>query len=269
MARGNAKQEIYLDDRDRRVFLDSLWKICERCDWDVWAYCLMPNHYHVLIQTRQATFSRGMRDLNGRYAMAFNARHNRIGHLFQGRFKSVLVDRNSHLLELSRYIVLNPVAARLCDRPEAWRWSSYRAVLGLASAPRRLSRIGTLASFSSNPEEARATYIEFVRAGMKAKAPAGWSPVMTIAGDDHFIASIEERVGRPSTEVPRAERALKPLAAYASESADRNAAIRAAYRSGNYTQADIARWFGLHYTTVCRIVGNSSCHDAKKQDLTP
>jgi REP element-mobilizing transposase RayT len=268
MSRGNAKQTVFLDHRDRRLFLSTLWEICDRLDWDVWAYCLMPNHYHLLIQTHQRNFSRGMRDLNGRYAMAFNTRHDRVGHLFQGRFQSVLVDRNSHLLELTRYIVLNPVQAGLCDRPEAWRWSSYRAVLGLASPPPRLSCSATLALFSSDAPEACRTYAEFVLAGAATKHLA-WSPVPTIAGDDQFIASIEDHVAHPSREVPRAERALKPIAAYEIEARSRNEAIRAAYESGNYRQADIARYFGLHYTTVCRILGNSSCHDAKKQDLTP
>jgi REP element-mobilizing transposase RayT len=269
MARGNAKQKIYCDDRDRRVFLSALWKVCERVDWDVWAYCLMPNHYHLLIQTRQKTFSRGMRDLNGRYAGAFNARHKRVGHVFQGRFKSVLVSKPSHLLELTRYIVLNPIEAELCKRPEDWVWSSYRSVLGLTSAPRRLAVRATLASFSWHLQEARNTYVEFVRAGLGTKMPAAWSPVPTIAGDDQFIAQIEDHAGRPSTEVPKAERAFKPLVAYEIEAASRDEAICAAYASGSYTQVEIARHFGLHYTTICRIVGNSSCHDAKKQDLTP
>jgi len=107
----------------------------ERYHWICHAYCLMPNHYHLLVETPLANLSQGMRQLNGAYTQAFNRRHNRTGHLLQGRYKAILVEKESHLLELARYIVLNPVRAKLVRHPRAWRWSSYRATAGDEEPP--------------------------------------------------------------------------------------------------------------------------------------
>ena len=108
-ARGNAQQDVYLDDDDRELFLCVLAEVIDRFRWICHAYCLMGNHYHLLIETPDANLSLGMRQLNGVYTQRFNRHHNRAGHLFQGRFKAILVERYSYLLELARYIVLNPL----------------------------------------------------------------------------------------------------------------------------------------------------------------
>jgi putative transposase len=269
MSRGNAKQPIYLDDHDRRAFLERLWRVCERVDWQVWAYCLMPNHYHLLIHTPQANLSRGMQSVNGRYSMAFNVRHERVGHVFQGRFKSLLVDKTSYLLEAARYIVLNPVRSGLCARPEDWRWSSYRAHAGLAVRPAGLAADAILGALGPDRARAQAAFVEFVSAGVGHPDPRATARVPTVLGDDDFTADASAKVRDVSPEVPRAERALTPLCDYARLHPSRNQAIRAAYASGAHTQVEIARHFGLHYTTICRIIGNSGCRDAKKQDVTP
>jgi REP element-mobilizing transposase RayT len=107
-SRGNARQKVFLTDADRELFLNTLTRVVRRYDWVCHAYCLMANHYHLLVETPKANLSIGMRQLNGIYTQSFNRRHNRTGHLFQGRFKAILVERKSHLLELCRYIVLNP-----------------------------------------------------------------------------------------------------------------------------------------------------------------
>ena len=131
-SRGNARCAIYEDDEDRRAFLSALDRVMVRFHWICHAYCLMDNHYHLLIETPEGNLSQGMRQLNGVYTQGFNRRHNRVGHLFQGRFKAIVVDRDSYLLELCRYIVLNPVRAGEVSRPEEYRWSSYRATAGLS-----------------------------------------------------------------------------------------------------------------------------------------
>jgi REP element-mobilizing transposase RayT len=270
MSRGNAKQAIYLDDEDRRAFLDTLWRVCERLDWRVWAFCLMPNHYHLLLQIADSNLSRGMRDLNGLYSMTFNARHERVGHVFQGRFKSLLVDKESYLLEVSRYIMLNPVRSGLCRVPEEWLWSSYRATVGLTSAPlSHLAVKDTLASFDSNPGRARAAFIAFMQAALAPLKPPAGARVPSVLGTDAFVANVARDLPAPSTEVPRAERALKSLLDYSRENPNRDDAILAAYASGNHTQAAIARYFGLHYGSVCRILRNRSCRDVQMQDVTP
>src|SRR5579859_3715129 len=114
MARGNARQNIFRDTQDRQAFLAGLKRVCERFDWRIWAYCLMDNHYHLLVETLEPTLSRGMREINGVYTQGFNRRHSRVGHVFQGRYKSLLIEKDAYLLELSRYIVLNPVKAKIC-----------------------------------------------------------------------------------------------------------------------------------------------------------
>ena len=137
-ARGKA---IFLDDDDRRWFLRLFAKAVERYRWTCHAYCLMGNHFHLLIELRDENLSEGMQWLLGRYAQDFNWRHGYDGHLFQGRFKSELVESNVHLLELSRYIVNNPVRAGICQIAADWPWSSYRAAVGTVPAPRPLHRV--------------------------------------------------------------------------------------------------------------------------------
>ena len=126
---------MFFTDADRELFLSTLTGVVTRYHWICRAYCLMANHYHLLVETPKANLSIGMRQLNGIYTQSFNRRHNRVGHLFQGRFKAILVERDSHLLELCRYIVLNPARVKSSAKASTWKWSSYRATAGLASVP--------------------------------------------------------------------------------------------------------------------------------------
>jgi putative transposase len=130
----------------------------ERYNWICHAYCLMGNHYHLLIETPDANLSQGMRQLNGIYTQKFNRRHGRVGHVFQGRFKSVLVEKDSYLLELCRYIVLNPVRARIVTHPEDYPWSSFTFTAGSGKSPEFLSTDWVLAQFGRNRKEARKRY---------------------------------------------------------------------------------------------------------------
>lgn len=134
-ARGDRREPIFVDDEDRNSLLDVVAKAMQRFDAQALAYCLMGNHYHFVLQTRQANLSRLMRQINGVYTQAFNRRHSKVGHLFQGRFKAVLVDRDAYLLAACRYVELNPVRAGIVDTPNAWPWSSYLAHVGEAHTP--------------------------------------------------------------------------------------------------------------------------------------
>lgn len=254
MARGNASQAIFYDNDDYERFLATIGRSSKRFDWVLWAYCLMPNHYHLLVETRRPTLARGMRDLNGVYAQSFNWRHDRVGHLFQGRYKAILVDKESYLLELSRYIVLNPVRAGLCARPDDWRWSSYRYVFKHATAPDWLAVRPTLSLFAADRATARRTYADFVAAGMAESASAPAVSNQLFVGNDAFVASATRSVGPVSSEIPRIQRAWKTLVQYETESADRNAAICAAFDSGAYTLTAIGEYFGLRAKSVSRIV---------------
>lgn len=134
-SRGDRRESIALDDKDRALFLTTVAEALQRFDARALAYCLMGNHYHLLLQTHEANLSRLMRQLNGVYTQAFNRKHGLLGHLFQGRFKAILVDSAAYLLEVCRYVDLNPVRAKMVASPESYAWSSYRALAGLSSAP--------------------------------------------------------------------------------------------------------------------------------------
>ena len=130
-SRGNARRKIFRDHQDRETFLETLASVVKRYNWLCHAYCLMDNHYHLIIETMDANLSMGMRQLNGVYTQRYNRRDDKPGHVFQGRFKAVLVQKESYLLELSRYVVLNPVRAKMVEDPKDWAWSSYRETCGL------------------------------------------------------------------------------------------------------------------------------------------
>ena len=133
-SRGDGREEIYLQDDDRAMFLGVLGEVCRRFNWMVHAYCLMGNHYHLLVETPDSNLSKGMRHLNGVYTQRFNRNQGRVGHVFQGRFKAILVEKENYLLELARYIVLNPVRARMVRSAKEWPWSSYGATAVLSDA---------------------------------------------------------------------------------------------------------------------------------------
>ena len=256
-ARGNARQAIFLDDDDRTAFLDLYGAVADRFGWRAHAYCLMGNHYHLLVETPEPNLSRGMRQLNGVYTQRFNRRHDRVGHVFQGRFKAILVERESYLLALARYVVLNPVRAGLARRAQDWRWSSYRATAGLAAAPGWLTTDWLLRQFAADGSAARRRYRRFVAEGRGTASV--WEDLrdQIYLGGAAFVADLKagRQDGGDLAEVPRAQRAAPPpLASFAAAGADRGAAMAAAYRSGGHTMKAIADHFGVHYTTVSRAV---------------
>jgi putative transposase len=161
-ARGNRRQPIVLGEADAAHFLDSVGMVVDRFRWRCHAFCVVPNHYHLLLETTSPNLGDGMRQLNGDYARWFNRRYEFGGHLFQGRFHSATVESDSHLVELSRYIVLNPVRAGLCRRAEDWPWSSYRATVGLAPIPPFLTVDRVLRYFGRSRRLARRRYAAFV-----------------------------------------------------------------------------------------------------------
>jgi REP-associated tyrosine transposase len=255
ISRGVARQRIYVDDEDHRAFLSILNRTGRRLRWRIWTYCLMPNHYHLLVETPEPNLARGMHDVNGTYSTTFNNRHDRIGHLFHGRYKALLVDKDRYLLALSRYIVLNPVRAGLAAGPEHWRWSSYRALLGAPDS--QMSLVETfriLHLFGSSPDVARANYRKFVRAGMNAPHVPEPAPNRSILGDECFVHTAVRHFPEPDVEVSRADRVMRTLQDYERSAASRDEAIRAAYAGGAYSLRQIGDYFRLHYSTVSRIV---------------
>jgi REP element-mobilizing transposase RayT len=208
-ARGNERGEVFRDDADRREFLAVLGRTVSIYGWRLHGYVLMGNHYHLLVETPEPTLSRGMRDLNGVTTQRFNRRHGRTGHLFEGRFKAILVERDAHLLELARYLVLNPVRAGLAKSAAAWPWSSYKATAGLAEAPEWLETGWTLEQFGRRPAEARRRFAAFVADGRGAGYdPWGQLRGQVFLGSEGFAREVGRRASRkaPPREVPRAQR---------------------------------------------------------------
>jgi len=251
-SRGNARQDIFLDDEDRRVFLELLSQTVERFNWLCHAYCLMDNHYHLLVETLAPTLSRGMRQLNGVYTQKFNRRHGRVGHLFQGRYKAILVEKESHLLELCRYVVLNPVRAGLVRWAGDWPWSSYRATAGLEEAPPFLNTDWVLAQFAGEGEKARRAYQEFVAQGL-GKSPWDALRGQVFLGSEEFLKSLPLPKGERLKEVPQAQRlANRPALGEIFQNRAVDEAIALAYREYGYTLQEIAAHLGVHYSTVSR-----------------
>ncbi|MGH3112167.1 MAG: transposase [Gaiellaceae bacterium] len=171
-ARGNRKQPIYYEDGDFGLFLRLLDNVAARQGWRCDAFCLMTNPYHLVLRTPNPDLSSGMHRLNSAYAHWFNDLHGFDGHVFEKRFRAVPVESDWHMLELSRYVPLNPVRAGLCGDPAAWRWSSYNAMLGAGRPVRCLAVEDVLCYFGREPERAREAFRRFVGEGQPLPRPA-------------------------------------------------------------------------------------------------
>lgn len=217
----------------------------------------MTNHYHLVVETVEVNLSAGMRQLNGVYTQTFNRRHHRVGHVFQGRYHAILVEKDAYLLTLARYVVLNPVRARMVIEPGEWQWSSYAAMVGAAPIPPWLRTDWVLGQFTDVPSRAVPAYVEFVRAGVSA--PPIWTDLrgQIYLGGSAFLERIHQSKDEATLdEIPRAQRRLlaHPIEHYRLMHEDRRAAMAAAFVSGNYSMREIADAFGVHYATVSRAV---------------
>jgi putative transposase len=165
-SRGNRAQRIFADDGDRRFFLALLARITAAHRWSLHSYCLLDTHYHLVVESLRPDLSAGMRRLNGTYAQGFNARHGFAGHLFQERFYSGVIEADGHLLELVRYVALNPVRAGLCREASGWQWSSYPSLIGRRCADPFVSHDKILRLFSGDPTKAQRSIRKFVTDGV-------------------------------------------------------------------------------------------------------
>jgi REP element-mobilizing transposase RayT len=161
-ARGSNRQPIFVHDTDRVDFLACLEHVVVRCRLRCLAYCLMSNHYHLIVETPDGRLSQAMQRLNSRYALRFNRRYERDAHLFKNRFGAVAQTTESQLLWTLRYVVRNPIESGVCDAPEHWPWSSYRAYAGLERAPRFLDVGQLLSHFGDTPERAQNVFRAYV-----------------------------------------------------------------------------------------------------------
>ncbi len=264
-ARGNERRAIFRDDHDRERFLTYLETAVVRYNAAIHAYCLMDNHYHLLMSTPSGNLSQIMRHINGAYTVYFNKRHDRIGHLFQGRYKAILVDADEYAGELSRYIHLNPVRAKIADRPEDYRWTSYAACIGRKTAPRWLTTDWLLRHFGRKPADARKTYRGFVEAkiGGGEGSPLDETFASSILGRPEFIDEIREKFlsgAKKNRSVP-AVAALKKIspgeiagqvrAVFVEEPAlAKKIALYLSHRYSGATLMEIGRHFGIGDSAV-------------------
>lgn len=262
-SRGNEKKAVFKDALDRENFLNTLQQVNKRYNWLCHAYCLMTNHYHLLIETPDANLSLGMRQLNGVYTQLFNKRHKRTGHLFQGRFKGILIQKDSHLLEVCRYVVLNPIRAGMVENPQQWKWSSYRATAGQEKSHPSLTTNWVLGQFSGKRKMAKRKYSQFVNGEIGEKSI--WTEVkgQIILGEDKFVDSLADllKKHRQIPEIPRSQRyANRPTlekifqGGILIDKRKRDEKMAEAVERYAYRQSEIARHLSLHVSTVSNIL---------------
>ena len=193
--RGNEGRQIFKDVRDREKFLSYLESAAQRYRASVHVYCLMRNHYHFLLETPAGNLPEIMHHINGAYTTYFNVKRQRSGHLFHGRYKAILVEKDQYAKELSRYIHLNPVRAKIVGTPEQYPWSSYGYFIGLRKSPEWLARDFILSYFGDKVSRAQKGYRNFVNAmvGQKFKSPSERVVSSTILGTEDFVESIRDR----------------------------------------------------------------------------
>jgi putative transposase len=270
--RGNEKKRVFLDDGDRAVFLAILKQVRERFGWLIHSYVLMDNHYHLLVETVEANLSRGMRQLNGIYTRSFNQRHVRVGHLFQGRFKAILVEKESYLLELSRYIVLNPVRAGMVGKAEEWPWSSYRALIGMEPAPPWLTTDWILEQYGRSRKSATTAFRRYVEKGVGGEFPDEDVQAGLVLGNERYIGKIQGLIEkkREEAEIPRKQRRAAQevlddlFLKGARQGKSRDELIYVAYVQCRYTMKEIGDYLGMHYVNVSRAI---SRHERKNRTL--
>jgi putative transposase len=264
---------IYHDDVDRCRFLTILESVVEQYRVECHAYCLMANHYHLVLRTLEANLSSAIQYLNGVYAQWWNKRHQRVGHVLQGRFKAQLVQRDGYFLEACRYVVLNPVRAGLVDQVEDWCWSSYRATAGLSAQPRWLT---TTPILGTSPADEWRAYRMFIAAGISDNAVTrAMRSDIPLVGSDAFAAVHRAAIERAHrTEVVGRHRTigrptLAELFADVPNKPTRNLRIREARDRFHYRVSEIARHVALHYATVSRIAtaGRAAPVDARAGTL--
>ncbi|MFH1460756.1 MAG: transposase [Candidatus Omnitrophota bacterium] len=261
-SRGNAKEPIFKNAEDRFNFFEVLAEAKKKHNIICHAYCLMDNHYHLVVETPEGNLSRAMRHINGVYTQSFNRKHKRVGHVFQGRYKAMLVDRDEYLLEVIRYVVLNPVRAGLVKSAEKWQWSSYCGTVGMSKKERFLDTDWVLEYFGGTKNIAQKKYREYVDEGIEKEIVKKKISQQSILGSESFKQKISKYVQgkKEIKEISRCQRyvgrpQLEDIFKGAQKvKAERNALIRKAITDYGYQQKEIAQWLGMHYTSVSKIL---------------
>ncbi len=251
-AKGQGGGRLFHDAEDAERFLTTLGQVCRRFEWAVMAYCLLPDHFELVLETRRPSLSEGMRRLSGLYGQTFNRRHGRHGPVFQGRFKAVLVDRELYLADVCREVLRAPVEAGLAAQARDWRWSSCRAMLK-GHAPGWLARQTLLRLFSDEPDSAAAKFTAFVEIFLSGSDPWSDRRAQIFLGSEGFVEQVQDQARRRLRDpLGVAAAARKPLAWFAENYSDPHEAMARAHLDGGYSQPKVAAYFGVHYSTVSR-----------------
>lgn len=267
-SRGDGGEPIFVDDEDRLGLLGIVAQALSRFDAQMLAYCLMGNHYHFVLHTRQANLSLLMRHINGIYTQAFNRRHNKVGNLFQGRFKAILVDRDAYLLEVCCYVELNPVRAGMKRKPQTWAWSSYRAHAGLAATPAWLDSDGLHSYLLGRPvrsaADRRRAADRYARLVAAAPSRRLWDSALRqqiYLGDENFVERMQMMADpRNSTEqdIPRVQRRkVRSLKQWLDSCETRGEAVYRAHTQSALSMTAIAQELGLSVSRVSRLIGQA------------
>ena len=223
----------------------------------------MDNHYHLVIETPDGNLSKGMRQLNGVYTQLFNKRNQRVGHVFQGRYKAIVIEKEGYLLQVSRYVVLNPVRAKIVESPAEWKWSSYRGTAGIGKPHAVLTIDWILKQFDKHREKARKSYREFVMSAIRGESI--WEGVkgQSLLGKEDFVKKLIVYVkGKEEIqEIPRQQRFIgRPCLEMLFNKKtgitrrERNVKIVISVEKYSYSQKEVADYLGLHYSTISRLL---------------
>ncbi len=226
--RGNNKQNIFRETSDRTYFLNLLSFVISKHSWLCHSYCLMGNHYHLLLETPHGGLSEGMHAINGAYTTTFNKKYGNIGHVLQGRYHSPLIVQENHFMELLRYMALNPVKDGFVSHPKDWQWSSYKALAGIEPSPHYLTYDRVLGMFAEEISLARNLYTDFVC--------------------ERLREAVERSKGRPD---------LMSIFEYCTSKDCRNAAILKAYLEYRYSMKEIAVYLGMSCSAVSRVISKA------------
>jgi len=229
MSRVNGKHNIFLIDSDRNEFLKILSDVVADCGWNCHSYCLMDNHYHLLVETPEGRLSEGMQLLNGIYSGSFNRRHDKVGHVMQGRYKAPIIKGDNYFLMVLRYITMNPLKQRIVEDPADWVWSSYRGLAGLSAPASFLKTDFVMEYFSSPRRDAQEAYADYIKGAASA----------ALSGDLHHCPSLDDVL----------------------ESFDRSARDRAvieAFNDYGYSMSEIADFLKVNCSTISRIINHNT-----------
>ena len=273
-SRGDRREPIFVDDEDRVDLLDIVAQALSRFDAQMLAYCLMGNHYHFVLHTRQANLSLLMRHINGVYTQSYNRRHNKVGHLFQGRFKAILVDRDAYLLEVCRYVELNPVHAGMKRKAQTWPWSSYRAHVGLETTPEWLDSDGLhgylLGRAVRSDADRRRAADRYARLVASAPNASLWDRALRqqiYLGDADFVERMQALADpRNSTDedIPKVQRRkLRSLKQWLDTCDSREEALYRAHTQSALSMTAMARELGLSVSRVSRLIAQAERGQAK------